>query len=419
MAMSLIGDCASKCSGLGDASLACLQSSTDSQFVYDWLFEDGNPDFVGRGLWLGTYKDETWTRCAGGQATSFNNFTQEADRINDLAPDSAQCAVMEGNGWHDRVCVAWYRCLCESGTGTSSTYTAWYNANVSRWMAPWVARAVWTMVIGVIVGLLPALIGLLLWLLRGRPTPEDFQQRVRVRVIFVTRSLGSFLLCLASAPILAFFLGFHTVYVLGYPQGYAAMLPVAFCLLLMAVIPDNQVAVRWALITVLVFFVGLTLVGVIAIIFWVTTWILGLLAGLVYTLSGIAFTVAITMGFRLESPYRLRRAWQCVRLFMLMQFVVSVIMLVEYIVTLSSQFSENIGWVFLIITSLVCAAVARPHWRAAFCIWLAKRGLSDTDRAKAEEAASLIWLEISPSEKETEKPGPEPTVVGAVVTKDP
>ena len=100
---------------------------------------------------------------------------------------------------------------------------------------------------------------------------------------------------------------------------------------------------------------------------------------------------------QLKGPQlRLLRVWACMRLFFVVLLVISIILLVEYIVNLSSQLSENVGWVALGLSSLLCAVLTRPPWRARLCVFVAGVGHKVEDKKDAEAAATLIWVNLEP-----------------------
>ena len=98
---------------------------------------------------------------------------------------------------------------------------------------------------------------------------------------------------------------------------------------------------------------------------------------------------------RMPPRLKLRRLWACVRLFFLMLAAISIGLFIEYIVNLNSQWSENVGWLVLAVTSLVCSAITRPPWRNAFCVWLSGSMRSKIgDKKDAVDAAKLIWIDL-------------------------
>lgn len=399
-----------------EASLACIEDGADNDFISEWLRSDGIPGTPRMTLWIGHYYagSNGWSNCAGGQVSSFTNWTtteplyvgsafSNPDRpVNNDRFQQGACALFDASvgystAWWARDCLHWYHCLCESGTGTSAAYTAWSAANMAEWMAPWWTRGVLTLIVGAVAGITPGLISFSRSLCQ-KPS-SDWAVRVRARVQSVMFNFGWFAMCVGFAPIIAFFANLHAVYTIGYPQGYGALIPIGFTGFMLAIIPTNEGSARCGLITSAVIFSLFGLVGLLALLFWGvwSFWIMGVLLGAIFLFSGVALAVVIIRELRAkrDARDRVRRVWQCARLFFVVLFVVSLILLVEYTVNLSSQFSENVGWILLAISSLLSSVVTRPAWRARFCVWLSGVGVKVSDKAHAEGAAKLIWVEVS------------------------
>ena len=94
------------------------------------------------------------------------------------------------------------------------------------------------------------------------------------------------------------------------------------------------------------------------------------------------------------------------RCFFLVLFAISLALFLEYVINLNSQWSENVGWIALALSSLLCIVLTRPVWRNAFCIWLSGTGRSKVgDRSEALNAAMLIWVDFESSTARTEPEG--------------
>ena len=404
------GECADACADAGtSASLACVQSSDDMAFFQAWMNTEGIPGTPRKVFWIGNYKpSETagWSQCTSGQASSYTNWTDREPQPN------LPCAVFEGNvqrwqsGWYSRDCLYWYHCMCESGTGTSASSRSWYAANHPIWMAPWIAKGTWTFVVAAVLGILPGTVSILLSM--SRPKGQgDWKNRVKARVSFVMRHIGWLLNCLGFAPVIAFFVGFHAVYAIGYPQAYSAFIPIGVSCWLLAIVPTNPTSTFRALVGAVIFFGAFAAVGLLAIFLWGPTWIPGLLMGVVFLLFGV--TLALASAHALcsikDARTRYRRLWACMRLFFAVLFVVSLALFLEYVLNLNSQFSENIGWVLLAISSLLCAGLTRPRLRNKFCVWLSGMSHKIGDRQEALNAAMLIWVDIDPQRTASQDDG--------------
>ena len=432
------GGCDAKCAeeaslASSEASLACIQSELDNEFVFEWLKTDGIPGTPRLALWIGNYRLDTdangsWTGCTGASASSaYTNWTTMSDELtgcgnhgdqecqrepatNPMTGEPLQCALFEarsyaipGGGWSDpgwfsRDCLYWYTCLCEAGSPTSDEYRSWHTRHYDAWMAPWSARGAWTFVIGALVGLFPGL-ACVQGRLCGSAKAVDWSTRVKRRVSFVMLLAGWFTLCVGFAPIVAFFVGFHAVYAIGYPQGYAALVPVGLSWWLLAVVPDNLGSTTRALGFGIFFYTLFALVGLAAIWFWGINvlWTAGLAMGVIFLVAGVGLAVVSALAICKIRDARRRhlRLWACVRLFFLMLAAISIGLFIEYIVNLNSQWSENVGWLVLAVTSLVCSAITRPPWRNAFCVWLSGSMRSKIgDKKDAVEAAKLIWIDL-------------------------
>ena len=390
-------DCAESC-GAG-ASLACIQDANDDEFVYNWMLSEGIPGTPRKILWIGNYYTSAggWAQCSNGQSSTYTNWTSHGG---DEPVDGKPCAMFSLdtiNGWISRDCLYWYHCLCESGRGTSTAYRAWHASHVDGWYAPWIAIGAWTFVVGAVVGLVPGLVGLLC---RLRAKAEgDWNARVKSRVSFVMIHIGWLLLCLGFAPVIAFFVGFHAVFAIGYPQGYAALIPIGVTFFLLAIVPDNASSTKRALAFAVFFFSLFALVGLGAVFFYgvLSFWVLGLLMGAVFLIAGVGLAIVAGLAFCdqkliVKPRLQLLRLWACMRLFFGVLFIVSIALLIEYTVNLSSQFSENIGWVFLALSSFLCCVLSRPKWRAKFCVWLSGVSYKSSDRLDALAAATQIFL---------------------------
>ena len=386
------GDCTKACGSA--ASLACIRDDQDNHFVDDWIRTEGIPGTPRTMLWIGNYRPSTtWSACSNGDTVGYTNWSAAEPQSQN------QCTTFELDGWVSRECLYWYHCLCEAGSGTSSSYEAWYAANLDAWMAPWIAKGVWTFVVGAVLGILPGLMGVCLQV-RSRKAPGSWSNRVRAQVAFVTFYTGWFVMCLGFAPIIAFFVGFHAVWVIGYPQGYAALIPIGASLWLLAVDPTRRRSTHRATLFSVVFYALFALVGAAAIVFWaiLSFWILGLLMGIVFLVGGVALTIVTVKALtsHMDPVSQLRRLWACMRAFFVVLFVISIALLLEYTINLASQFSENIGWVALGVSSLLCSILTRPPWRLRFCVWLSAVGKVGTDKHDAKAAALLIWVDVDP-----------------------
>lgn len=411
------GDCVEKCGT--DASLACIQSAADHEYVYRWLTDEGVPGTPRQQVWIGNYRtdddtDGNWTGCAGGQTTAFTNWTTvraNAEPRNSLVnPDKPlQCALFHVDGWYSRECLSWYPCLCESGTPTSAEFVAFHERHLSEWMAPWNARGAWTLVGGALIGIIPALAVLACsCAIRKTESHPDWSRRVKGRVANVMLVTGWLVLALGSAPVVAFFIGFHAVYSIGYPQGWAALVPVGISCWLLAIVPTNPTSTRGALVGGIVFFVFFALIGLGAVAFWgvLSLWIAGLVMGIIFVVFGVGAAIVSGMAmckFGNDPRARLRRLWACMRLFFVLIFFVCIGQFLEYVVNLNSQWSENSGWIAWGLSSLLCAILTHPPWRNAVCVWLATSGRTKIgDRKGALDAAMLIWIDVETSTARTE-----------------
>ena len=402
------GDCAASCGSAG--SLACIKDVQDELFLHNWMQTEGIPGTPRTNVWIGSYYQNGWSQCAGGQASSFANWTAAepvydgtdySDPTRAVRRDRFQqgeCALFDMTGWYARDCLHWYHCLCEAGVGTSAAYQAWHASRVGVWMAPWTTRGVWTFVVGGVVGILPGLVVFIRHLFT-KPA-SDWNTRVRSRVQATMLSLGWLTLSVGFAPIIAFFVGVHAVYAIGYPQGYAALVPPGLTCWVLAVIPTNESATRKALVAAVGVYGFFGLVGLLAIVFWgvLSFWISGIVMGLIFLVTGVLLAVMagrdLSKTKARDAQAMLRRVWQCSRAFFAVLFVVSIWLLIEYVAFLHSQFSENLGWILLAISSLLFSAVTRPAWRVRFCVWLSGVGVKVQDRAEAMGAARLIWIEL-------------------------
>ena len=410
------GGCTEKC-GV-DASLACIQSAADHEYLYRWMMDEGIPGTPRQVMWIGNYRtdddtDGNWTGCTGGQTTSYTNWTMAGARAqpmdSPLTGKPQPCALFEVEGWYSRECLHWYHCLCEYGTPTSAEFISFHERHLAEWMAPWSARAAWTFVIGALIGLIPALAVLACsCAVRKTESHPDWSRRVKGRVANVMLVTGWLVLALGCAPIVGFFSGFHAVYVIGYPQGWAALVPVGISCWLLAIVPTNPTSTRGALVGGIVFFVFFALVGLGAVSFWglLTLWVAGLVMGVLFLVFGVGLAIVSGMAmckFKNDPRAKLRRLWACMRLFFLLLFFVSLGLFLEYAVNLNSQWSENSGWIALGLASLLCAILTHPPWRNAVCVWLATSGRTKIgDRKGAMDAAMLIWVDIESSTARTE-----------------
>ena len=411
------GDCVEKCGA--DASLACIQSAADHEYVYRWLTDEGVPGTPRQQVWIGNYRtdddtDGNWTGCAGGQTTAFTNWTTaraNAEPRNSLInPDKPlQCALFHVDGWYSRECLYWYPCLCESGTPTSAEFVAFHDRHLAEWMAPWNARGAWTLVGGALIGLIPVIACLVCQCaVHKTESHPDWNRRVKGRVSNVMLVTGCFFLALGFAPVVAFFIGFHAVYSIGYPQGWAALIPVGTCFWMLAIVPTNPNSTGRALIGGMVLFILWAVVGLLQVALWgvLSLWIPGLVMGVLFFAFGVGAAIVTGMAmckFKNDPRAKLRRLWACARLCFLFLFFVSLGLLLEYVINLNSQWSENSGWIALGLASLLCAILTHPPWRNAVCVWLATSGRTKIgDRKGALDAAMLIWVDIESSTARTE-----------------
>lgn len=406
--------CPDKCGP--QASLACLEDNVDNQFIANWLQTDGIPGTPRATLWIGNYYTSSngWAQCAGGQFFAYANWTMEEPvyagnsysdptrPVNNERFQQGACALFDASpgyapAWWARDCLHWYHCLCESGVGTSEPYQAWTDANMADWMAPWWARGAWTLIVGALVGIVPSLVAFARSLCK-KP-PADWATRVRSRVQSIMNNLGWLAMCVGFAPIIAFFSNLHAVYTIGYPQGYGALIPMGLTCFLLAVIPTDERSARCGLILSAVVFTLFAVIGLLALLFWGvwSFWLMGVLLGAIFLVAGAGLTVVIVRELRAkrDARRRVRCVWRCTRLFFAVLFVVSFILLIEYTVNLASQFSENVGWILLASSSLIFSVVTRPVWRARFCMWLSGVGVKVGDKAEADSAARLIWIEVT------------------------
>lgn len=411
------GDCGEKCGA--DASLACIQSAADHEYVYRWLTDEGVPGTPRQQVWIGNYRtdddtDGNWTGCAGGQTTAFTNWTTaraNAEPRNSLInPDKPlQCALFHVDGWYSRECLYWYPCLCESGTPTSAEFVAFHDRHLTEWMAPWNARGAWTLVGGALIGLIPVIACLVCQCaVHKTESHPDWNRRVKGRVSNVMLVTGCFFLALGFAPVVAFFIGFHAVYSIGYPQGWAALIPVGTCFWMLAIVPTNPNSTGRALIGGMVLFILWAVVGLLQVALWgvLSLWIPGLVMGVLFFAFGVGAAIVTGMAmckFKNDPRAKLRRLWACARLCFLFLFFVSLGLLLEYVINLNSQWSENSGWIALGLASLLCAILTHPPWRNAVCVWLATSGRTKIgDRKGALDAAMLIWIDVETSTARTE-----------------
>ena len=411
------GDCVEKCGA--DASLACIQSAADHEYVYRWLTDEGVPGTPRQQVWIGNYRtdddtDGNWTGCAGGQTTAFTNWTTaraNAEPRNSLInPDKPlQCALFHVDGWYSRECLYWYPCLCESGTPTSAEFVAFHDRHLAEWMAPWNARGAWTLVGGALIGLIPVIACLVCQCaVHKTESHPDWNRRVKGRVSNVMLVTGCFFLALGFAPVVAFFIGFHAVYSIGYPQGWAALIPVGTCFWMLAIVPTNPNSTGRALIGGMVLFILWAVVGLLQVALWgvLSLWIPGLVMGVLFFAFGVGAAIVTGMAmckFKNDPRAKLRRLWACARLCFLFLFFVSLGLLLEYVINLNSQWSENSGWIALGLASLLCAILTHPPWRNAVCVWLATSGRTKIgDRKGALDAAMLIWIDVETSTARTE-----------------
>lgn len=273
---------------------------------------------------------------------------------------------------------------------------SWHNQHMAEWMAPWVRTGVWTFVVGGLIGIAPGSIYFLINL-RKPPVP-DWSGRVRARVQIIMLNAGWLLLAVGFAPVFAFFIGFHAVYAIGYPQGYASLIPIGITCWLLAIVPTNERATQRALKFTVGFFCFFGLIGLLAVVFWgvLSFWIAGVFMGIVFIISSVIFALTSARELRSSRDPRtgLRRVWKCMRLFFAVLVIVSIALLIEYTVNLSSQWSENVGWIALALTSSLCSVLTHPPWRNAFCVWLSGVGVKIGDKAEAMGAAKLIWIEM-------------------------
>ena len=411
------GDCVEKCGA--DASLACIQSAADHEYVYRWLTDEGVPGTPRQQVWIGNYRtdddtDGNWTGCTGGQTTSYTNWTKDranAEPRNSLVnPDKPlQCALFHVDGWYSRECLSWYPCLCESGTPTSAEFVAFHERHLADWMAPWNARGAWTLVGGALIGLIPVIACLVCQCaVHKTESHPDWNRRVKGRVSNVMLVTGCFFLALGFAPVVAFFIGFHAVYSIGYPQGWAALIPVGTCFWMLAIVPTNPNSTGRALIGGMVLFILWAVVGLLQVALWgvLSLWIPGLVMGVLFFAFGVGAAIVTGMAmckFKNDPRAKLRRLWACARLCFLFLFFVSLGLLLEYVINLNSQWSENSGWIALGLASLLCAILTHPPWRNAVCVWLATSGRTKIgDRKGALDAAMLIWIDVETSTARTE-----------------
>ena len=369
------------------------------------MASEGIPGTPRTVFWIGNYNNGAgWSQCSSGASNSHTNWTVWNNQRGTIVEPQAHlpCALFSGGtdgdpkGWYSRDCLHWYHCMCESGTGTSAAYSAWIASNRATWMAPWVAKGTWTFVVAAAIGILPLLVSLAIAMLRPS-APGDWKNRVKARVTFVMLHTGWLLLCFGFTPVIAFFTGQHAVYAIGYPQIYAAFVPLGVCCWLLAIDPTSSQATYRSLLGGVVFFAFFTLVGLFAVYLWGIppgTWIAGLIMGAVFALGGIVLGVAAVRTLRTtrDARTRYRLLWVCMRLFFVQLFLVSLALFLEYTLNLSSQFSENIGWVLLGVSSLLCALLTTPKMRANFCVWLSGVSHKVGDKKDALNAAMLIWV---------------------------
>lgn len=373
---------------------------------------EGIPGTPRTNMWLGNYYTKTWKQCAGGQRTTYANWNNVEPLYEGLyettpsnpAPNQhrytqGECALFDLDGWYARDCLHWYHCLCESGASSTAAYRAWYASRIDVWMAPWVAIGAWTFIIGALLGIVPGM-AVFIRHMRTKQAP-DWSSRVRSRVQVVLLTTGWLVLCLGFAPVIAFFVGLHAVYAIGYPQGYAALIPIGITCWLLAVVPTNPKATHRALVFALVIFSVFALVGLLAVLFWGvwSYWVVGVAMGVIFLFTGTLLAAICARQLRKQggehSRLQLRRVWACARAFFMMLFVISIVLLIDYTVNLFSQWSENVGWIVLAISSLLCSALTHPSWRARFCVWLSGVGVKVGEKAEAVGAARLIWIELA------------------------
>ena len=392
-------ECATSCGAAASAaSLACVKDEQDDKYIQDWLRYEGIPGTPRKIAWVGNYLASSgWSQCSNGQSSSFVNWTNPAadSNVPEMTNGHGPCVLVSDEGWYAFECIRWYHCLCESGTATSATYQAWTDSNMGEWMAPWVLRGTLTLVVAAVLGLTPLVFHLLCPGMFRTWFPDvaqgDWKARVKARVSFVMSHTGWLFLCLGFVPVIAFFIGLHAVYVIGYPQIWGAFVPLGVSCWLLAISPTNSN--KCALISAIVFFSLFALVGLLAIILWLFSWVSGLIMGAVFFIVGTAS--AAILGHALctleDGRKRNKRLWASMRFFFLILFFVSLWLFIDYMVFLNSQFSENIGWVLLGLSALLNAILTRPPWRVKFCIWLSSMSHKVGDRKDAVDAAMLVW----------------------------
>ena len=176
---------------------------------------------------------------------------------------------------------------------------------------------------------------------------------------------------------------------------------------MLAIVPTNPNSTGRALIGGMVLFILWAVVGLLQVALWgvLSLWIPGLVMGVLFFAFGVGAAIVTGMAmckFKNDPRAKLRRLWACARLCFLFLFFVSLGLLLEYVINLNSQWSENSGWIALGLASLLCAILTHPPWRNAVCVWLATSGRTKIgDRKGALDAAMLIWIDVETSTART------------------
>ena len=367
-------------------------------------------------LWTGHYQatttgaiDAGWTGCTDGTSGAIDiPWGTHPGSWNDGKPEAAQpheddhkpwggthagpqdCAMLTSTGWIDNVCIMRYYCLCELGRGDNvAAYTEWWAVHRDAWLASYRNNVYVCLAIIFAVGLTPGLLVVLVWLVRGRPTAAEWKSRVTSRVGFSMVNLGWLLIVFGITPQLMLY--FYTGWVVeagGDALLWGASIPFGMACLLLAVAPEDKRTLCWVMPLLLLFYVAFTLFGALTLM-WTISWYT--IAITLLGLAGVA-TVITSMCKDKDPCTKHNRMWLVARIFALLLGVVLVVLAI-----LDASFfpARSVAYGVVAGTTLVMAATTSPGNRRRFCIWLAGLGRSAQEKAQADMAAKLIWVDLS------------------------
>ena len=284
-------ECATLCGA--NASLACITSTDEHDFVMREFFADGA---AASSAWHGLYQWPTdqgpnrgWDRCSTGEHVG--NFSSWGQRDDQRGIEEA-CAVLYKDGtWKDKRCINYYPCLCERSQTAStalregSTTSPAYESFAEYIRTPRYTAAAYhqARVVAVLVAVIMLIPPLLVWIgaFGGRCTPgsrllgitqwqtcesasvrdlaleraaQDLAAR-RLKASFGSFYLGFILLCLSAAPYIAE----RFVNIPEYPSNLMMNLcaPPSIVLLLVAIMPTDDTVISMCCIIVFVSAFGL------------------------------------------------------------------------------------------------------------------------------------------------------------------